>query len=264
MHRLMCCIAALAPCVLLAGCGGGGGSTTSTLDNTLRLWQPGDEWTYSVTDTVNNGVETLPVSGSWKVTVSAQTVTTPTGVTARVVQETVTLRTAGSQEIIESKSYVVQDPDGTIWKYGGEDEDGVFWVTSPLDGRYVELASPLGIAVSWGDQVEMSNGLSFDSWEAVVARETVSVPAGRFETYRATANATVLGYPLSGTEWIAPQIGNSVKLAGTVSDPNEGITLSLTLSLVSRTRAEGASDTVHPKGSLEEAIRSLWRQRNSN
>lgn len=227
---------------LMAGCGGGGGGGGSIaavpLSSTMRQMQPGDEWDYSVTGTVSDGGDTVPVTGTISVVWGAQTITTPGLATANVVLFNMTLTGNGTNITDWRRYYQTQDAGGTLWEYGGEDSDGVYWVTSPVSGRVVDYPSPMVQGTSWGENTMYSNGDTDNASATIVGTETVSVSAGVFETYKAIGNANFGGYPATTTEWIAPQIGGMVKGIMLATDPDApGVSLTLYISLTAKNRA---------------------------
>jgi hypothetical protein len=230
-------IALLLLCVVVAGCGGGGGSSVAPIDSTVRAYQPGDQWEYDVTGTVSDGVDTVGISGTYTETVTSQTVVTPQSVTAQIVTTDWNLSGNGNTIMAADKAYLTQDTDGTIWKHGGEDGGTVWWVSVPTAGRYECLRSPLSQGESWGATVERTTGETLDELYTVVGTETVSVPAGSFDTYKISVSGKIGGYPATGTEWYAPQAGTMIKAVYVATDTDQGLTLRLTAVLSDRSRS---------------------------
>ena len=227
--------------VTITGCGGGGGGSTSIpLSDTIRAWQAGDEWVYRITGTVNDGIDTLQVSGTFTQTVSGTTIAMPISGTAHILSQAVTLTSVIDDVSYTdvSKLYFTQAANGTIWEHGGQDTtNGDYWITSPSIGMVINMPSPMTIGTSWGDQVEYSSGEAVDTDSTVTGTETVRVPAGTFNTYKGTMNGTLSGMPGSFTGWYAPQTGNLIKMVGTCTDSTQGINMNLTIELQSKNRA---------------------------
>ena len=244
--------------MLLPGCGGGGGGTAAIpLDSTMRQDIPGDQWEFTMTGTVSDGVDTVAITGTATQTVTANTVTTPQGATARIYVLSMTLSAEGQTMILVESAYGTQDPDGTLWQHGGEDEGGVYWVTTPAAGCYKAVASPMSQGVSWGGHVVQSNGEVFDENYIVTGTDTVTVPAGAFETYTITGSGRYYGMPTVVQYWCAPQIGSNVREELTAVDSAQGITLNLTGRLKA-TNVVVPAEVVAPEGDLREWLRGLF------
>lgn len=240
MKRAVWLLTAVVGVVILAGCGGGGGGGATPaipLDGVLRQMQAGDQWTYSITGTVTDGVDTVNVSGTMAQTWSAQTVLTPNSATANIVLWNMSLSGNGQTIATWDRSYESQDSTGTIWEYGGEDEDGVYWVITPATGKDLDTPSPMSQGTSWGGYCQYSNGESVNAAYTVVGQETIAVSAGSFGTYKVTGNGLFGGYPATVTEWYAPQIGGMVKGNMLATDSIQGITMTLTITLQSKSRS---------------------------
>ena len=244
--------------VLLPGCGGGGGGAAPiALDSTVRQDTPGDQWECSITGTASDGQDTVAVTGTATQTVTANTVITPKGVTARIYLFSMTLSAGGQAAVFTETNYGTQEPNGTMWMHGGEDEGGVYWVTTPAVGCYKVVASPMSQGTSWGAHVVQSNGDVFDENWVVTGTATISVPVGTFETYTVTGSGQYYGCPAMLQDWWAPQIGSTVQQQGTITDNIQGITLNLTLRLKA-TNVVVPAEVVAPQGDLREWLRGLF------
>ncbi|MBP6963921.1 MAG: hypothetical protein KBC96_05885 [Armatimonadetes bacterium] len=239
---LLLCISTLA---CLAGCGGGGGSATLPLENVTRQMLPGDQYTYDITGTATDGLETIDITGTWQDTWSAQTTVAPDLTVCHIHLNNITLAAEGLAPIVfTGRSYEYQDAAGCVWDYGGDDDDGVFWVDVPLAGRDLRIPSPMYNGTSWGGYCHYTNGKSSNNAYVVVGTETISVPAGRFETFRITSSGSFSGYPAIGMYWYAPHLSTAVKQELQVSFTDEGFTMNLTMVLTGRTRSAAVSADV--------------------
>jgi hypothetical protein len=240
MRRVLQVFLVVFACALLVGCGGGGGgSSTLPISDTIRAMIPGDQWQYSINGTLSDGSTTLNVTGTWILTYSGATVTTPYSETAHLMLNSATFTVAGRTFTTSGAEYISQDASGTLWSHGGEDENGTYWVISPDTGKYVDVRSPMMIGTSWGDFVQTSDGDSDNTNCVVTATENVNVPAGRFEAFKVTENGYFGGLPFNGYEWWSPQIGAPVQLQGIIQDTDdEGnpITMNITVRLKLKTR----------------------------
>lgn len=238
MSKVVSAVLFLVLVAILAGCGGGGGaSSVVPLDGTVRQAQPGDTWEYAITGTATDGTNTTAVAGIYSETVSASTVVTPQNVTARVILTSMSLTMGGRTSAIVGKEYCTQDPDGTVWTHGGQDNGQTYWITDPSTGRYKSMASPLSQGISWGTHVTENPGSSYDTSSVVIGTETVSVPAGSFQTFKTNISGMVGGVPTSGQEWYCPQLGNVVQRVITANYTDMGATLHLTMKLKAKNRA---------------------------
>ena len=118
------------------------------------------------------------------------------------------------------RCYVTQDPDGTIWTYGGINEAGtVYWISEPTTGRYQSLVSPLGIGSGWwSTHVNQSDGATFDPSFVVSTVEQTSVPAGTFRTNRIRGTGKIAGMHGDIDMWWSPDVGGPVQFSVTTKD----------------------------------------------
>jgi len=247
--------------VVLAGCGGGGGGTTPTipLESTTRALLAGDEWQYSLTGTANDGTDTYAITGHYTETISAMTVVIPDLTIAHVVLWSMTLTVNGTTATIVGKNYYTQNAQGTVYTFGGENADGVFYVTSGTFRSYITQPSPVSVGSSWGAHVERTDGRSWDEYYVVTGIDTITVPAGRFEAYRVTGNGYFSDLPASITEWYAPQVGAFVRGDLTATDSDLGVTMTLRLDLTNKNRSV-ASGPTPVGGDLHQWMQQLRRR----
>jgi hypothetical protein len=94
----------------------------------------------------------------------------------------------------------------------------------------------LAVSHSWGVHEETGGDISVsvDRVYTVDKTETVTVPAGAFETYDVTGNGIFAGSPSEEELWWAPQVGAPVKMHIIALDSSSGRTLNLTFQLASR------------------------------
>jgi hypothetical protein len=241
--------------VMLSGCGGGGGggggSSVIPLENTVRQMQAGDQWQYAVSGTIANSTQAVPVTGTFTMIASSDTVMTPGNVTARVVLRNWTLAGNSQNFVFVDRVYVTQDALGTILDYGGFEDSAEYWITAPTSGHIVSIPSPMSIGTSWSANVTESNGDTYNEAYTVVGTQTISVPAGRFETYKTSGNGVFSGYPAITTDWYAPQIGSQVRSSIHAVDSTDGTTIDLDAKLTLRNRSV-------PQVRTGAVARNLW------
>lgn len=228
---------------VLGGCGGGHNSGTPVIpiSNNVRMMQAADEWQYSVEGTATVASATVPVTGTWQVTVSPETVdvqvvtpTTRKTVTCTVLIDGGDVHGTNYSFTVANRLYVLQSPTGAVNVYGGRNGRD-FTITEPDTGCYPFMASPMMIQTSWGGNVVQSNGFTFNVELVVVDEEVIEVPDGTFETFRATGNGIFGGHPAIMQVWYAPQVGAPVQIR-VICDDGSGNTLRLDLKLTSKTR----------------------------
>jgi hypothetical protein len=226
---------------VLGGCGGGHSIPVIPISNTVRMMQAAEEWQYSVDGTVTMAAKTISVTGTWQVTVSPETVdvdvstqTTHKTVTCTVLIDGGDIHGENYSFIVANRLYVLQSPKGTVNVYGGRNGTD-YTITQPDTGCYPFMVSPMTVQTSWGGNVVQSNGFTFNVDVVLVAEETITVPNGTFQTFRATGNGIFGGRPAIMQVWYAPQIAAPVQLKVTCED-GSGNTLRVDLKLTSRTR----------------------------
>ncbi len=194
------CIACV---VALAGCGGG--SSGVALTNEISQLQPFDQWDYVITGTIYDGTqsEAQELNGSSTMIMTPETVETPTQEMASVMLLSRELVGDDFAQSDTERIYLTQDPDGTIWIWGGEDDSGSFWFDVP----YKLVQSPLGYNVSWYTHVESTQQKEYDDYYIVVGSDRLDLPAGRFETYHVVCNGRAEGSSASAGYWWSPSVG---------------------------------------------------------
>lgn len=221
---------------LAAGCGGGGGLTPPALSDTVRQMQAGDRWIYSVTGTATEGSDSIAVVGTLTKTVTGETVGISGDETARIVTWSGTVSGVGYTNTVDTKEYLFQDADGSIWTYGGEDSGDVYWIVPEGTGRNQYVWSPLAVNHEWGSHEETSEGGSFDRSLTVTEITSITVPNGLYDVYKVEGTGMFAGSPSDEELWWAPQIGAPVQQRIIAVDSVSGRTLDLTLKLISRNR----------------------------
>ena len=234
---------------MVAGCGGSSGLHWENgqqvddddhgpdivgFQSDIRQGQAGDEWEYTVTGSVSDGTSISEVTGTYTETISADTVITPLGETARVVLESAVLSYSGGIHIVANSRYVTQDANGTMWAYGGKRGGTTYWVVSPSEGRYVGVVSPMLQGATWQEDVLHSDSTTFDIMYTASGREVITVPAGAFDCCRVTGNGPFAGLPAVVKEWWAPQIGAPARSEVVFTDSSLTFMLTLELSVRSR------------------------------
>ncbi|HUV06067.1 MAG TPA: hypothetical protein VMX94_13340 [Armatimonadota bacterium] len=205
--------------------------------------QPGDEWEYAVSGRatpVSPSTDIYDVTGKYTLAMSPDSVGTPHGITAHVLIESASLEIPGVPEPIRAYAnayYITQDPDGTIWVYGGKRDGVQYWVVSPPDGRYKSVASPMSTGEAWSANVGLDNGTSFDLSLVAGGIATVIVPMGSFEVFTVNGNGLFAGVPAVIADWWSPPMGAPAQREVTFSDNTPRYTVPLTYELTLKLRS---------------------------
>ena len=201
-----------------SGGGGGGGDTTETVialkTDVLRTESQGDTWTYSGSGTVTNGSNTVDISGTVNFQVLSGTKTSPiTGFTSLDKYSVINLSTPTGPLVVSVHIYFYQDVDGTMYVDGQSSDSGDIWVTSPVQGFYLSMESPVSVGQNYSSSVTYDDGSSATYATSVTGIENVSTGMGTYEAYRLVTNATF--YHTNGdrvdevvTEWHVPGLGS--------------------------------------------------------
>ncbi|MBL0886926.1 hypothetical protein [Myceligenerans indicum] len=178
---------------------------TTTIDNTYWPMEPGTRWVYREVD--EQGQELRVV-----VTVTSATKTVASGVTGRVVRDTVTR----DGEIVEDTfDWYAQDSRGTIW-YLGEDtaefeggrvasREGSF--EAGADGALAGVIMPGDPAVGMAYRQEYLQGEAEDNGEVLSLDEQADVPAGHFDGALLTKDTITIEPDVLEYKLYAPRIG---------------------------------------------------------
>jgi len=147
---------------------------------------------------------------------------------------------------ISSHTYVLQNNvNGSVYLCGMDVGSGDIWVTSPAEGNYLSLKSPIAVGQSSGASVTFSDGSSLTYSYSVTSIENVTTGVGTFEAYRISQNLTyVYAFGVIDRmdsniiQWYVPGLGGSVKTAMNASYYSGGVfqyTLTATTTLTSTT-----------------------------
>ena len=127
--------------LVVSGClvdGGDSGTVYTPVDGSLHIYQANDYIVYDVNGQRSSGPSSLgvPISGTlrieWNAHADLVNPLDPTGPRIEVLEEVTTL-TIGST-ITESKRYISQDPDGTMYLHAFEkDLSEYYWVNTDLN-----------------------------------------------------------------------------------------------------------------------------------
>ncbi len=226
------CVVAL---FAVSGCGGGGGGGPAVLlSDTFRTMQLGDRYEYEVSGT--DGLLDGPAHyrGTLYVYVGEYSEVYPSGVDYTEFSASVKRYDSGETTAMQWNTYLSQDPDGTCWVHGGTTSSGDYYsIGEPESGKFMQYPGSWYQGLSWSESVDedidpfIHYPHRYDTSAAVTGTETISVPAGRFETYRISTTQTayeeLFGDELFDPEsmfpiftsvktmWFAPQIGAYVR-----------------------------------------------------
>jgi photosystem II stability/assembly factor-like uncharacterized protein len=226
---------AIALLFVLVSCNGGGGggspSGTPATPVPLRMFQNGDRWTYAVSGSVNlpgSGVSFSGTTDRWIDTGSS---------TKKIIHNEVTLNAAGTTTQTGADTYFDQDADGNVTFFGDANSvNGRVRLDTSATG-FLRLKSPIRL----GDQVDsgtitFDDGSTLSSSFQVIGTETITVPAGTFDTYKVDAtevhtNPTqTLTLTQAGSYWIDPKVG-IIQYKGTETKRNASNTVLYTMYL---------------------------------
>jgi hypothetical protein len=178
---------------------------TTEIDNEYWPMEPGTRWVYRETD--EEGQELRVV-----VTVTSATKEVASGVTARVVRDTVTQ----DGEVIEDTfDWYAQDSAGTIWYLGEETaefEDGRATTTAGSfeagkDGALAGVIMPGDPAVGMAYRQEYLKGVAEDNGEVLSLDEQAEVPAGHFDQALLTKDTITIEPDVLEYKLYAPGVG---------------------------------------------------------
>jgi hypothetical protein len=202
---------------LASSCGGGGGSIPDPA-STYRQNQPGDQWNYSVS--INFGI-----FGSYGGTLTE--VLSPD--TYNGQPTTMDTRTFNLQ---------LQTGPGTITDYTETNAQGQLVaedINGALEGVTSDTFNPpsqLALDQSASGVIAFSGGLTFTETYRVSGAEYINTPAGQFDCWVIQqTNMHSDGTSDSSTSYVAPEIGNAVKIVETTVNPDgSGYTYTATLT----------------------------------
>lgn len=211
---------------------------TTDIDHKYWPMKPGTRWTYQEVDEKGETQEVV-------VTVTSATKQTATGVTARVVRDTVTQ----DGEVVEDTSdWYAQDSHGTIW-YLGEDtaefEDGQ--ITSRegsfeagVDGALAGVIMPGEPAAGMRYRQEYYEGEAEDTGHVLSLDEMAETPAGHFDGALLTKDTNTLEPKVLEYKLYAPGVGPVLALGVSGGGGREEL---LDITEVSEEAADAAGST---------------------
>ncbi len=207
--------------VSLFSCGGGGGGGGNQLPSialktsSLRIFQPNDSWTYSVSGTITQSGSNYPFTGTYSKIITTTTITSPVSNTQCKIDASSLNITVNNVPFSSNVfSYFTQDGSGNQYTYGEGDGSTNKWITSPIAGYVQELISPMAVGDSLSYNVTYDNGDTESSTYVVVAKEYVSTAIANYESYKVNVTQTInyaSGTFTKGvaniTAWVVPGIG---------------------------------------------------------
>lgn len=178
---------------------------TVDIDNPYWPMAPGDQWRYSETDEQGSQLEVV-------VTVTSETKDTATGVTARVVRDTVT---RDGTLIEDTFDWYAQDAEGNLW-YLGEDtaefDHGAISSTSGsfeagVDGALPGIMVPAHPTDGMAYRQEYYRDEAEDNGEVLSTEEQAEVPAGHYDDVLLTKDTITIEPDVVEYKLYAPEIG---------------------------------------------------------
>lgn len=206
MKKLTSILFALTFLFLSFGCGGGGGTTSIALKtSTIRAYQAGDTWQFSI-----SGDDT----GTFTVTVQSTLVTSP--ITTDDCIELLMSGSFTSMGVISNSTFYLQDGAGSEFNFGDWDPvDGYNWITSGTG--YVQIStSPVAVGQNNNGSMTYQNGTVETFSNTVIALEDVVTGMGTFQAYKYTDSGTInwgsgSTANSSTTFWYVPGLSAPVK-----------------------------------------------------
>jgi len=190
----------------LAGCGGGGGSS-STLSTHSRANKAGDSWDYSVD--IDFGIY-----GQYKGTLSE-------GLTSDTYEGNPTTRFTRTFNLVLQQGPAVITSEEQIGSNGK-------LVAETVNGQFVDVVSNTFVpppAFVKGAQssgtLTLANGQTFNETYKVVGAASIVTAAGKFNCWLIDEEVDHSDGTTDTSEfWIAPEIGNYVRLVNTTINPD--------------------------------------------
>lgn len=204
--------------VSLNSCGGGGGGGGSSLPSialktsNVRIEQPNDSWSYSVSGTYTYAGSTYHMAGTINSLITTSTKTSPAnGVACNVEYDTANITVNSTPKSSISYNYFTQDADGNYFYYGESDGINDVWITSTTSGFRQEIMSPMNVGDSLSNTVSYTNGDTETLSYFVAGKEYASTSTANYESYK--VNVVITTNYASGTytkkvdtitAWIVP------------------------------------------------------------
>jgi hypothetical protein len=236
----------------LVACGGGGGGgnqlpSIALKTSSLRISQPNDSLTYSVSGTWNQSGSNYSVTGTYSDIITTTTITSPVSNTQCKIDATSLNITVNNVPVsANSFNYFTQDGSGNQYTYGEGDGSTNKWITSPIAGYVKEIISPMAVGDSLSYNVTYDNGDTESSSYVVTAKEYVSTAIANYESYK--VNVTQTTNYASGTTtkevqninaWVVPGLGivkeniNIIDYAGSTITDIVNLTTTLSATNIS-------------------------------
>ncbi len=211
------------------GCGGGGGGSSSSIDlktSTVRNYQTGDNWQFSI-----SGDDT----GTFTITVLSSLVTSP--ITNDDCYEFYMSGSFSTLGVISNSTFYLQDLDGSEYNFGDWNPvDGYNWIASGT-GYVLSTTSPVAVGQSNNGSMTYQDGTVKTFSYTVTGIENVVTGMGTIEAYKATHSSTInwgggSTANSNSTLWFVPGLSMNVKEDTTITYYQNG-TPTGTLHLIS-------------------------------
>lgn len=184
-----------------------------TLQDNMRQLQIGDRWNYDYTASPN--IDDVYKTGV--VEVLSDTVTSPTGTQLLQLQEFMVYYYEGHDKHISD--LFIQDSSGNINYYGYTGWASNFptittkLIAVPTTGFVTMFPGTFYVGLNWNREYKYVDATNtYIENYTVVGKETITVKAGTFETYKISYTYdSGWGFGWAGDMWFAPQLGNCVK-----------------------------------------------------
>jgi len=213
--------------VLLASCGGGGSGASVQPATTFRSNQVGDSWNYSVS--INFGQ-----FGAYRGTLNeGLTADTYNGLAS--IRDTQTFNLALNTGPSTITSYSEISPQGVLLA------DMVNAVLYGVTSDTFSIGGSIDSTTSTSGVITLSDGVTITETFKVIGAEVVNTAAGSYACWivsQKVVNSN--GTSDSFVIWMAPQIGNYVRITDTTVNP-DGTGYTYTASLTSMVNVAGAT-----------------------
>jgi hypothetical protein len=209
-RRAFCAFFFIGGATFPIGCGAGSNASIPTptpspepaarvVGSWFRTLKPGDYWNWQGSIETYNPIgstETLTLNGSSSLQKDGG-----------LVKAQINLATSKWNTI--AYEWYQQNPDSQSVDVNASEIDGV-----------KKLVGGLKYPGYWAEGIDiLGSGSRFQ----VVAKEIVTVPLGRFETWKVTLTQNNSNFKLDGTYWYVPDLGNWIRAQWTYTDKKDNV-----------------------------------------
>lgn len=215
ISSILLLVVSLLGMVLVGGCGSGGSSPVPTptpkpgipfdqLGTRQRLLLDTDFWFYSFAGSVNQGAGDVAITGDVEQLVDRVPVN---GQSYRALSSIYNLTSSLGNGIASASQYFSQDPVTRVMTIYGIAENGqVRFYAAPQ----LPLLKNGGVGDSGTQTITYADGTTETISQSVVGTELITVPAGKFMTYKIMGSRKSSTRTIEFTTWYSRQLGSFV------------------------------------------------------